>query len=79
MSRRSSIASELKVLCARSGFWFRVDEIDIYNGGSAHDLLDPAVQAKIAFRIKARGYDVVILDEAHERTLHVSHLSCSCT
>ena len=61
ISRKSSIASELKKLCEQSGLGLIVDEIDIYNGGSSHDLLDPEVQANLEKKISQGGYDVVVI------------------
>ena len=61
VSRRSSIASELRKLCLKSGVGLTVDEIDIYNGGSSHDLLNPEVQAELERKIESGGYDVVII------------------
>ena len=38
-----------------------VDEIDIYHGGSSHDLLNPEAQAKIEQNIMDGKYDFVIV------------------
>ena len=61
VSRRSSIATELAKLCRSSGIGLHVDEINIYNEGSSHDLLDPGVQAEIEKKIADAFYDVVII------------------
>ena len=50
LSRRASIASELKLLCEKSGIGLEVDEIVIYNGGSSHDLLNPVIQVESSSR-----------------------------
>ena len=61
VSRKASIASELKHLCMQSGTGLNVEEIDIYNGGSAMDLLDANIQSELEARIKDAQFDVVII------------------
>ena len=61
ISRKASIASELKTLCTQSGTGLNVEEIDIYNGGSSMDLLDSTIQSQLEARIKDAQFDVVII------------------
>ena len=61
ISRKASIASELKRLCTQSGAGLYVEEIDIYNGGSAMNLLDANIQSELEARIKDSQFDVVII------------------
>ena len=59
--RKSSIATELQSKCRTARVGLSVEEIDIYNGGSSHDLLDTQVQAQLEARLKGGEFDVVIL------------------
>ena len=59
--RKSSIATELRVKCRAANLGLFVEEIDIYNGGSSHDLLDTQVQAQLEARLRGGEFDVVIL------------------
>ena len=60
-ARRASIAEELKLLCERSGRGLLFEQIDIYNGGTAHDLLDKDRQAELEARISDGEFDFIIL------------------
>ena len=53
MSRKASIGEELCKPCTKSGLGLVVDEIDIMNGGKAHDLLSKDTQ--IAWEAKVTG------------------------
>ena len=51
----------MKVLCTNSGYGLDMEEIDIHNGGSSHDLLDKATQERIMSQIESGDYDLIIL------------------
>ena len=62
-SRKASVGDELRKLCQASGIGLLLEEIDIYiyNGGTAHDLLDKASQADFESKIRQGDYDVVVV------------------
>ena len=51
--RKASIAGQLARLCEASGFGLHVEEIDIYVGGSQHDLMLKSTQDVYLARIAA--------------------------
>ena len=59
-SRKASVGDELRKLCKASGMGLLLEEIDIYNGGTAHDLLDKASQSAFEAKIRQGDYDVII-------------------
>jgi hypothetical protein len=60
-SRRASIAEELRKLCLKSGMGLCFEQIDIYVGGTSHDLLDSECQAALEARIAGGEFDFIIL------------------
>ena len=48
-------------MCLREGVGLDMQEIDIHNGGSKHDLLDSKAQERIMAEIESGDVDLVIL------------------
>ena len=61
VTRKASIADELRKLCERDGFGLQVFEIDVLVGGSEHDLLDRTAQDAWLARLEAGEFDCIIL------------------
>ena len=51
VSRKASIAEELRKFCEAGGYGLRFHEVDILVGGSEHDLLDADAQEQWLARI----------------------------
>ena len=61
VERRVSIADFLMTLCEKEGVGMNFFDVDIYVGGSAHDLLGEENQGEYIARILAGEFDVIIV------------------
>ena len=61
VTRKASIADELRKLCAKDGYGLQAFEVDVLVGGSEHDLLDRTGQEAWLARLEAGEFDVIIL------------------
>ena len=59
--RKASICSYLQKFAEETGYGLEFHEIDIYVGGSEHDLMDSETQEAWISRIVAGEFDVIIL------------------
>ena len=60
-SRKSSVGEELRTLAKAKNVGLVVHEVDILNGGAAHDLIDNDAQARWEARIRDGEFDITIL------------------
>ena len=60
-SRKASVGEELRKLCEADGFGLIVYEVDILNGGSAHDLINTESQAAWEARVQSGEFDVIFV------------------
>ena len=61
VTRKASIADELRKMCEKDGHGLQVFEVDVLVGGSEHDLLDRVAQDAWLARLEAGEFDAIIL------------------
>ena len=71
-SRKSSVGEELRKLCAPRNFGLVVNEVDILNGGGAHDLLDHNSQGRWESRVQDGEFDLAVITPPFVPTMNVS-------